>query len=426
MRHLRIHHAWLLASAGLASYLGLVLAGEQPRIFLPGRTTDGHHQIEEACDRCHSPFGEVTDALCLDCHSAGLDAAQDSHAASIFADPRNAGMLASLDATRCITCHVEHRPGFADAGGTTLPPDFCFACHEDVAQERPSHVGLAFDGCSDCHAYHDNRTFREDHLSAHLDEPVLHPMPRVLSRTGLTSRGPALLAGKDDAPTGVGVFDPLIAEWLASSHAAAGVNCTDCHGEEGLWQARPGREACAECHGFEVERFETGRHGMRLAVGLGPMQPGMARLPMRSEAESRELGCSSCHAAHRYDTRQAAARACLECHSDEHSLAYPGSAHERAWQAELDGLAPEGTGVSCATCHLPRILHGKGAAAITSVLHDQSANLRPSSRMAREVCQQCHGLEFALDALSDPAQTAGCFDTPPSMRHGSADMIRER
>lgn len=427
MHFRRTHHVWLLASLGLATYLTLELVGQDPVIYLPGRTTDGHHQIEAACDSCHSPFEGVPDELCLACHAAGLQESQDSHPASLFDDPRNAAMLEALDAGRCVTCHVEHRPEFADSGGTTLPPDFCFACHADVADERPSHEGLEFEGCADCHSYHDNRTLREDHLAAHLDEPALASVPHVPPKGGLPAVGPALLATQRDAPSGLPFSDLLVAEWLASSHAAAGVNCTACHGAGGgEWSDRPGREACVGCHEFQVERFETGRHGMRVAAGLDPMRPAWARLPMRETAGSRELGCSACHTAHRYDVRQAAAEACLECHADEHSLAYAGTAHERLWQAELQGTGPAGSGVSCATCHLPRVVHGNGPRATVSVLHDQSANLRPASRMAREVCQYCHGLEFTLDALSDPAQAAACYNSPPAVRHGSPDMVRDR
>ena len=43
-------------------------------------------------------------------------------------------------------------------------------------------------------------------------------------------------------------------------------------------------------------------------------------------------------------------------------------------------IAPQ-SGVSCATCHLPRIEGDQGV----WVNHDQNANLRPNETMAREV-----------------------------------------
>ena len=140
---------------------------------------------------------------------------------------------------------------------------------------------------------------------------------------------------------------------------------------------------------------------MRIAAGLSPMRPELSRLPMHAEADGRSLDCNACHGAHDYDTRQAAVEACLGCHADEHSLAYEGSIHHGLWQAELSGAGEPGSGVSCATCHLPRVEdEGLGRVAVA---HNQNDFLRPSDKMIRAVCMDCHGLGFALDALADPA-----------------------
>ena len=37
------------------------------------------------------------------------------------------------------------------------------------------------------------------------------------------------------------------------------------------------------------------------------------------------------------------------------------------------------------------------------VTHNQNDNLRPNEKMVRSVCSNCHGLQFSLDALADPA-----------------------
>ena len=96
------------------------------------------------------------------------------------------------------------------------------------------------------------------------------------------------------------------------------------------------------------------------AAGLSPMTPAMARLPMQPHVLHRELDCSSCHGAHDYDTRYAAVEACLQCHADDHSLAYMNTTHFTLWQNEMSGAAPAGTGVSCATCHMPRLENEEG------------------------------------------------------------------
>ena len=57
--------------------------------------------------------------------------------------------------------------------GVTVPQDYCFHCHEDIAVDRPSHQGLAFNSCAiaGCHNYHDNSALYEKFLYKHLDEP---------------------------------------------------------------------------------------------------------------------------------------------------------------------------------------------------------------------------------------------------------------
>jgi hypothetical protein len=153
------------------------------------------------------------------------------------------------------------------------------------------------------------------------------------------------------------------------------------------------------------------------------MTPGAALQPMRPEVAHEAMGCTSCHDAHRSDTRVAAARACLRCHADEHSLAYEGSAHARLWRAEQAGEAKPGTGVSCATCHLPRVL---GEGGTVTVEHNQNETLRPNEKFVRVVCQSCHGVGLSLDALADPELIRNNFDRAPSRSVDTHAMVRAR
>lgn len=137
---------------------------------------------------------------------------------------------------------------------------------------------------------------------------------------------------------------------------------------------------------------------MRLAAGLEPMKPADARLPMKADAAHSALTCNACHPAHRYDTRDAAVDACLACHDDRHSLAYEDSPHFRLWQREAAGELPEGSGVSCASCYMPRVDHDVNDwMSRVMVDHNQSATLSPNSKMIRPACLHCHGLDFAVD-----------------------------
>lgn len=430
--------AWLCVVVAIGSFLGFRLwASEDRSLFLVGATTSGHHQIELACEACHtSPFGggEVLQDACVGCHAKELKEADDSHPKSKFTDPRNADRVAALDARNCVACHVEHRPEHTRAMGVTLPDDFCFQCHQQIAEERPSHEGMGFGTCASagCHNFHDNRSLYEKYLLTHAAQPDLLENARVLLRTRpdlvakLEGRKP-LHATEQDAPKAVETSPAVLDEWAHSGHAAAGVNCSGCHAPQGAdWQNQPGEQVCRECHASQVEGFLTGKHGMRLPQGLSPMRTEFARLPMQPESAGQDIGCVSCHESHAFDTQKAAVDACLGCHADDHSIAFQDSPHFTLWQRELAGEAPPGSGVSCATCHLPREEHQRQGRSVTVVQHNQNANLRPNEKMIRSVCQSCHGLAFSIDALADPELIRANFRGRAAAHVPSIDMALQR
>jgi hypothetical protein len=450
-RNLKWWAAWLAASATLVALLALGLTAADAQAgywrlvvrgwFLPGATTSGHHQIELACEACHqSPFAgrDALQESCVRCHGAELKEARDTHPKSKFTDPRNAERATLLDAARCITCHVEHRPGMSRPMGVTLPDDYCVICHRDVGMERPSHAGASFRDCasSGCHNFHDNRALYEDFLVKHahapavLDKRVLAPRDFRAIVEELSDypakRFPlrALAAADADAGGRLRTTPAIATEWRETGHAKAGVSCSGCHQAKagGPWVEKPAHEACAECHGAEVRGFLGGKHGMRQAAKLPAMTPAQARAPMHGDAARHELGCTSCHKAHRFDTRRAEVEACLGCHADRHSLAYEGSPHQRLLAAERAGELAQGSGVSCASCHLPRVEH-RTADDVKRVLvqHNQNDTLRPAEKMIRPVCLQCHGLRFAIDALADAPLVAANFRGRPAATVKSID-----
>lgn len=425
---------WLaLNLAGGAFLVFKVFPGEDKTMFLPGETTHGHYQIEMSCDECHTAFMGVKQDSCVRCHGEELERAQDAHPASKFSDPTDKHMLEKVDATQCIACHAEHNPDATHTMGVTLPTDYCAFCHEDVGENRASHAGLGFDTCADagCHNFHDNRALYERFLRDHVDEPDHLPTQKVPELTGTKALGPALNEADHDAPAHVSLEGDLLSNWLADAHAKKGVNCSDCHspGSTGEdtgtkdWIAKPDHQVCASCHADQTKGWSMGRHGMRVAAGLSSMQPGMARLDMHAGAAHQNLSCNSCHKAHRYDTQWAAADACLQCHTDAHSLAYKNSGHFRLWEREQRGELPAGHGVSCATCHMPRTREGDGP---VTVQHNQNDNLRPNEKMIRSSCMNCHGVGFSLDALADPALLASCFNRPSAVHVETMDWVKTR
>jgi hypothetical protein len=210
------------------------------------------------------------------------------------------------------------------------------------------------------------------------------------------------------------------------------VSCAGCHvARDGAttmleWNDRPGRALCATCHADEERGFLGGKHGMRLAAGLSPATGAAASLPMKRGAGGLAVGCGSCHDVHAVDTSRAAVEACLGCHDDRHSRAYDASRHAIAWRREREGKAAPGTGVSCATCHLPRVVHRAAGADVVNVDHDQNDDLRPRDKMIRSVCLACHGLGFAIDALADEDLTARNFNGRPAVHVESLEMAERR
>lgn len=438
---------WSVTTLVVLVYYLAVLYSDDKTEFTPGEMTHGHYQIEMACADCHADAfggGEVLQDACVNCHGAELKEVDDSHPKSKFTDPRNASRVKDLDARVCVTCHTEHRQEITAEMGVTLPEDFCFKCHVDIAEDRPSHKGMAFNTCASagCHNYHDNSALYEDFLEKHRDEKInldrqqLSEKSAASELTQLSSYPIDLyplknLTVKEIDVDGSHVDSNIDYNWEKTAHAKAGVNCSACHQiksdkNDSSWTDKPGEEVCKTCHSGQVEGFLDGKHGMRLKSGLSSMTPADARLPMRPNAHNRELSCVSCHSAHKFDVQQAQVESCLGCHVDEHSQAYKKSPHFKLLYNEINGQAEKNTGVSCATCHLPRTQLKEDGKVIVQTEHNQNLNLRPNEKMLRSVCMNCHGLGFSIDALADKKLIKNNFSGKPSIHIESIDMVNKR
>ncbi|MFK7854828.1 MAG: cytochrome c3 family protein [Granulosicoccus sp.] len=438
---------WILVSvAGSAVFATMMFGKAEKSVFMPGPLSPGHHQLADSCESCHvEQFGgtEVLQSSCIDCHGHEREDGFDSHPISKFEDPRNAARLEKINATQCVTCHVEHRPELTLADGLTQPKDICLHCHVDIAEDRPSHEGMAFDTCasSGCHNYHDNRALYTKFLTRHADDADLLENPFLDSKDFADlvyeimeyphDRYPveSLDVTSIDAPQNLEVSAQIEREWLESSHAATGVNCSGCHqpldeqGQLSDWRDKPGVEGCDGCHTIETELFGNGKHGMRLAAGLSPMTPGSALAPMNSDVSHEEMNCSSCHGSHQFDVVTAAVDACETCHADDHTVAYRQSKHYALWLEETEGSGEAGSGVSCASCHMPREdMEINDWMERVVVNHNQNASLSPNSKMLRPVCLSCHGLEYSLNALADESIILNNFSSAPGDLVDSVDM----
>ena len=291
---------WITITVPAGLYvIAVVVYGGNRSFLLVGQTTNGHHQIELACDACHtSVFGgaDVLQDACVNCHGAELKDANDTHPKSKFTDPRNADRTEVLDARYCVTCHREHRPGITNAMGVTLPTDYCVLCHHDIAEERPSHEGLAFTTCASagCHRFHDNRALYSDFLIKHaaqsdqLDTQVAAVVEWLREKEGARQAGTTADRGRRrraGAPSnrcrGRGLGErPSCAgrrELLGLPHDRGRARGLD-------RSARP-RPNAKSCHAQQVTTFTEGKHGMR-------QRPGLAGVARRSRSAcSRRPAC---------------------------------------------------------------------------------------------------------------------------------------
>jgi hypothetical protein len=152
------------------------------------------------------------------------------------------------------------------------------------------------------------------------------------------------------------------------------------------------------------------------------MNTSEARVSLTPEAHGQDVTCHTCHKPHEQDLSFAAVDACLSCHNDEHSLAYKQSRHFEVWTEELAGELPPGSGVTCATCHMPQ--EEKRGKVVTN--HNQNDTLRPNEKMIRAACMSCHSLEFAIDALADPELVLNNFSGQPNRQIESIDWALSR
>ncbi|MFT4584908.1 MAG: hypothetical protein ACI915_000116 [Gammaproteobacteria bacterium] len=427
-----------------------IRSSDDRSLFLPGETSIGHHQIELACNACHTKSFTDKDGMqlaCESCHLEQLKVAKDDHPKTKFTDPRNVERVALLDARYCVTCHVEHRLDITLGMGLTMPADYCVVCHQDIAKDRPSHSGMAFDTCASagCHNFHDNRALYEDFLVRHLDEAELLAERHAPARPNLlevapqigkypTEQYPFKRLNSLDADAPLAKLDGrVVKQCLDSKHASGGVNCSACHqqGYEGAWNVKPEHDTCKTCHEPEVASFLHGKHGMRIDIdrlgkALSPMSPSLVNLPMKETATGLELGCSSCHNAHSYDIGAASTDGCLTCHGDKHSRAFKSSPHFVAQEQGVE--ESDWAGLSCASCHMPIVdkEYFWGEVTWTFANHNQSENLLPNEKMIRPVCANCHELQYSLDSLADRKLIERNFDGKPAASIRSKELARAR
>ncbi len=441
--------AWGVCSVMVAGYLGYKMTlDEDKAALLIGDASHGHFQIEMACESCHTdPFGgkEVLQGACVNCHQKELDDAHDSHPKKTFNDPRNADLLKIIDARYCISCHTEHQNEQTHDMGVTVAGDYCYYCHENVGDERPSHEGLAFDSCASagCHNYHDNKALYESFLVEKSGGQWLKEVSRITKANSAAelvfepvspdeNRATLITEKTKDHPD-------IFTHALAITHNKAGMDCGSCHLPPALgasdvsqqsWIDQPGVTECSVCHQKESDGFLASKHGVKLAQGLsaqvGTMVSEHSKLTFSDASQDTLHGCSTCHSSDVFAPSASGTDACLSCHVDEHSTNFEHSPHANIEENLKGSVHSASSEVTCATCHLPRLKEKKKGSDVVYVEHNQNLTLRPNEKMIRTVCMECHNLSFSIDALADESLIKSNFTGKPKAHVPSIDWALER
>ena len=165
----------------------------------------------------------------------------------------------------------------------------------------------------------------------------------------------------------------MVSAWQQSRHAAKGVGCSGCHGDNHSRifevKGRVSAAVCGSCHAKEVKEFDRSLHAQAMDLlktdpRLERLSPVMAdqscnachKIGVRSADGSRGQ-CNSCHSGHSFSAAEARRpEACAVCHTG------PDHPHLEMWQASKHGqlFAAEATrsqAPTCVTCHMPGGTH---------------------------------------------------------------------
>lgn len=221
-------------------------------------------------------------------------------------------------------------------------------------------------------------------------------------------------------------LDEITAQWQTSAHGLNDVNCASCHQNEETKEfiETPNHESCQSCHEQSVDTFLLSKHGIRLLEEKSPLTPAMARLPMKHDAMDQQMNCNACHNVHSANTVEASVDACLTCHNDNHSLNYQNSKHAELFADSKELPRPGAGAVSCATCHLPRVVDDRLETPVVHVNHNNTYNLKPQDRMVGDVCMNCHGIEYSYNSIFDPELVEANFDRSPTLDLQTFDLMK--
>ena len=186
----------------------------------------------------------------------------------------------------------------------------------------------------------------------------------------------------------------IVSDWQASKHAAAKVDCSDCHGSAHMTAndadkvILPTPDVCGKCHEQQVAQFKSGKHAdawaamnamptihwqpMALTEGMKGCG-GCHKIGLKSPEEIQQLtkdgqffgvaSCDACHTRHTFSVEEAKQpQACETCHMGfDHPQweMYSGSKHGVRAMLKQEGILMDNfSSPTCQTCHYQNGDHG--------------------------------------------------------------------
>ncbi len=417
---------WILVNVALLAFAYPPLSGHSDKneLYVPAKVAHSHHQIAGDCVSCHTPFANRTDNKCITCHENIYTEDSVSHKPVSFERNMHQDLLKKVDVTQCESCHRVHHNENDNLTTLVDASQYCLTCHNEIVTNKEHHhAGMKKEACSECHNYHDNTIAIASFVHQNRRGNKIKSDVNVLERNFLKQYKQVSIYAvrelgieKNDAPRSLKFDDSILVDWQMSKHASAGVNCSFCHlnNKTDQWLEKPDYNVCDNCHPRETDEYLLSTHGIRIKQNLPSFQVKDARLAMQKDASKKKLTCNSCHSDHRFNTELTVLETCLDCHNDEHSLAYKNSLHFKTLNDSREDHKKALSGVSCATCHFPRESIEVGKQLYTHVQHNVNRDSNKIKKFARTVCLQCHSLKFSLNSLNDKAVLKSNFSEQPA------------
>jgi hydroxylamine dehydrogenase len=209
----------------------------------------------------------------------------------------------------------------------------------------------------------------------------------VFAMSEISLASPCIDCHKDINPN-------IVADWQASKHSEAGIDCSECHGSQHMTAkdvekvVLPTPDVCGKCHETQVTQFKSGKHALAWAamnamptIHWQPMAliegmkgcGGCHKIGLKSPEEIKQLknqggdygmaSCDACHTRHTFSVEEAKQpQACETCHMGfDHPQweMYSGSKHGVRALLKQEKLLPESFAApTCQTCHFQNGDHG--------------------------------------------------------------------